>query len=59
MGQIYHIHQARLISDLNHFRKKRSVNKNLANYLSDYGITKKYFLKMKTEPGLVPQVALF
>ena len=43
MGQIYQIHQARMISDLNHFLKKRAINKNLANYLTDYGITKKDF----------------
>ena len=43
MGQIYQIHQARLINDLNQFAKKRTVNKNLINYFSDYGITKKDF----------------
>ncbi len=43
MSNIYQIHQARMIGDLKHFRKKRVVNKTLANYLSDYGITKKDF----------------
>ena len=43
MGNIYQIHQARMISDLKHFRKKGSVSKGLQNYLSDYGIAKKDF----------------
>ena len=43
MSRVYQIHQARMISDLKNFRRNGSVNKNLQNYLSDYGIAKKDF----------------
>ncbi len=43
MANIYQIHQARMISDLNHFKKKKEVKKTLADFLTKNGIAKKNF----------------